>query len=222
MINTNIISKIVDGDLSDPKSRIAKAAIEEFAMRSLDGARTRKIAEKSGVNLASISYYFGGKRNLYKIVIEQLSSFFDEAVAPYYDEGRQILKKRNSKDAMLFVQKFLIDCIRKFSKVEIVAPLCQILTREQDNPSEYFKCAYAAIYEKPVEFLSDLLAKASKEKLARDMRIVFAHTLWATVRTYAAESPAVMRLHSWSKFGESELSLIEKSLNKVLEKTLNI
>lgn len=45
MIESNLISKVISGDESDPKARIAKAAIEEFALRSLDGARIREIAK---------------------------------------------------------------------------------------------------------------------------------------------------------------------------------
>ncbi len=220
MIEGNIISKIASGDLSDPRARIVNAAIEEFALRSLDGARTRAIASKSGANSASISYYFGGKRGLYETVIKQLSEFFDGYVAPYYAEGVRLVKSRDAKGAKDLARKFLMDCIRNFSEVKIVPLACLILMREDASPSEYFKCAYESLYERPVAFIARLLSTASGGRLAPDMGIVFAHALWADVRGYSSKSGSVMKLHSWRSLGERELAVIENSLKKVLEKTL--
>jgi AcrR family transcriptional regulator len=46
------------------------AAEKVFAEKGLKGARVKEIAELSGVNPALINYYFGGKENLYRTVIE--------------------------------------------------------------------------------------------------------------------------------------------------------
>lgn len=220
MIQDDIISKIVSGDFSDPKAAIMKTAIEEFALRSLDGARTRAIAEKSGSNIAAINYHFGSKRRLYEAVILHISRYFDSYIAPYYDEGARIIAAQKAQTAKKFIQKFLIDCIRKFSEIGIVSPFCEILSRESASPSEFFKPAYESLYERPVAFIAKLLETASKEKIQPDMGIVFAHSLWANVRDYSSKSEAIMRLHSWKKFGEREIKILEDSLQKVLEKTL--
>ena len=82
MIECGLIEKIVSGDDSDPKARIARAAIGEFALRSLDGARIREIAKISGTNVAAISYHFGGKEGLYNAVVAGMSDYFDKIVGP--------------------------------------------------------------------------------------------------------------------------------------------
>jgi len=221
MEESDIIEKMVGGDMSDPRARIAAAAICEFAARSLEGARTRQIAEKSGVNPAAISYYFGGKGGLYKTVISQTCAFFENSVAPYYARGTKIFAASDARGAMRLAKDFLIGCIKKFSELEFVPMVILILARETLSPSEYFKPAYTAFYGKPVEFIAKLLKTAAKRPLADDMAIVFAHSLWASVRTYSAGSDTVMKLHSWKKFGDEEFSILEKSLDKVLRKTLS-
>lgn len=51
------------------KSRILFAAIGEFSVNGLAGARTARIAERAGVNKQLIFYYFGSKRGLYEAVM---------------------------------------------------------------------------------------------------------------------------------------------------------
>ncbi len=220
MIECGLIEKIVSGDDSDPKARIARAAIGEFALRSLDGARIREIAKISGTNVAAISYHFGGKEGLYNAVVAGMSDYFDKIVGPYYEEGAEICAAENCAAARALAIRFLIDAIRKFSTVKIVPALCLIMSREAASPSEYFQKVYGSIYEKPVEFLARLFITASGGRTEHGEAVVFAQALWSNVRIYSSKSEAILRLHGWRDMGEPEISLLEKSLSKVLEKTL--
>ena len=220
MIECGLIEKIVSGDDSDPKARIARAAIGEFALRSLDGARIREIAKISGTNVAAISYHFGGKEGLYNAVVAGMSDYFDKIVGPYYEEGAEICAAENCAAARALAIRFLIDAIRKFSTVKIVPTLCLMMSREAASPSEYFQRVYGSIYEKPVEFLARLFITASGGRTEHGEAVVFAQALWSNVRIYSSKSEAILRLHGWRDMGEPEISLLEKSLSKVLEKTL--
>lgn len=220
MIECGLIEKIVSGDDSDPKARIARAAIGEFALRSLDGARIREIAKISGTNVAAISYHFGGKEGLYNAVVAGMSDYFDKIVSPYYEEGAEICAAKDCAAARKLAIRFLIDAIRKFSTVKIVPALCHMMSREAASPSEYFQRVYGSIYEKPVEFLARLFITASGGRTEHGEAVVFAQALWSNVRIYSSKSEAILRLHGWRDMGEPEISLLEKSLSKVLEKTL--
>lgn len=58
--------------------RILVAALSVFAERGFEGARTRDIAERAGVNLGLINYYFATKERLWKAAV---SRAFDELQA---------------------------------------------------------------------------------------------------------------------------------------------
>jgi AcrR family transcriptional regulator len=51
--------------IDDKKVTILKTATTLFAQNGYAGVGIRKIAEESGCNISAISYYFGGKENLY-------------------------------------------------------------------------------------------------------------------------------------------------------------
>ena len=54
------------------KARILEAATSLFAQKGFDGTSIREICKKANVNLCMISYYWGGKQELYNGIIENL------------------------------------------------------------------------------------------------------------------------------------------------------
>jgi|SRR5579871_1498849 len=66
----------------ETRGRILEAALELFAASGFEGASTRTIAERAGVNLPAIQYYFGSKEGLYRAVIEQFGQEMQAGVAP--------------------------------------------------------------------------------------------------------------------------------------------
>ena len=58
-------------DATATREALLAAAAELFAERGYDGVAVWTIAAKAGVNKALISYHFGGKRKLYRAIVDQ-------------------------------------------------------------------------------------------------------------------------------------------------------
>jgi AcrR family transcriptional regulator len=56
------------------KARILDAAVNEFSVNGLAGARTEQIAEAAGVNKALLYYYFQSKQALYDAALESVAA----------------------------------------------------------------------------------------------------------------------------------------------------
>jgi AcrR family transcriptional regulator len=56
--------------MKDTKQLILESAQELFAENGFDATSTREIAQKAGVNIAMLSYYFNSKLNLLKEIID--------------------------------------------------------------------------------------------------------------------------------------------------------
>ncbi len=56
----------------ETERRILVAAVEVFAKKGFDGARTDEIADRAGVNKAMIYYYFKSKESLYTVIVETM------------------------------------------------------------------------------------------------------------------------------------------------------
>src|SRR5271169_4532433 len=66
----------------EARQRLVQSAIEVFGAYGFDGASTRILAEKAGVNLAAIPYYFGGKEGLYRATAEYIVEASNRELAP--------------------------------------------------------------------------------------------------------------------------------------------
>ena len=66
----------------DTRRRILDTAIEVFAAIGYEAASTRALAERAGVNLPAIPYYFGSKEALYRAAIEHIVREIDQRMAP--------------------------------------------------------------------------------------------------------------------------------------------
>jgi AcrR family transcriptional regulator len=73
------------------RDRILEAALDIFAERGFEGARTRDIAERAGANLGLIKYYFDGKEALWKAAVDrafaELQSDFGDALEDGAESG---------------------------------------------------------------------------------------------------------------------------------------
>jgi hypothetical protein len=60
-------------DIQNPQERILAATIDMLLVKTSSQIRTREIAQKAGVNIAAIHYYFNTKENLINIAIEKMT-----------------------------------------------------------------------------------------------------------------------------------------------------
>lgn len=64
----------------DARDKIIVAASKLFAEKGFEGTSTRDIVNEAGVNLSLISYYFGGKEALYKVVLNEAMQGFHQGL----------------------------------------------------------------------------------------------------------------------------------------------
>ena len=78
------------------RKTILRAAIREFSVHGLAGARTDAIAESAKVNKALLYYYFKSKSGLYAAAIDEVSTAVAEralaALDPKHSAGERVLR----------------------------------------------------------------------------------------------------------------------------------
>lgn len=73
----------------DKKEQIENAAIRLFALKGYSDVSIRDIGKEAGVNSAAISYYFGGKKELYAAILERGSTLLVDFVEMAADGTRK-------------------------------------------------------------------------------------------------------------------------------------
>jgi TetR/AcrR family transcriptional regulator, regulator of cefoperazone and chloramphenicol sensitivity len=77
----------------DTRRRILQTAIDVFAALGYEGASTRVLAERAGVNLPAIQYYFGSKEGLYRAAIDDIIVQIEERMGPVAERVRAALAR---------------------------------------------------------------------------------------------------------------------------------
>jgi TetR/AcrR family transcriptional regulator len=96
----------------ETRARILDAALSEFALHGLAGARTERIATAAGVNKALLYYHFDSKEKLYLAAFEMIASRVrDSSMAVFLREsstaGERVLRTAlNHFDRIIGQQEF--------------------------------------------------------------------------------------------------------------------
>lgn len=72
----------------DTRERILKAAFDEFAERGFDGASTRSVAARAGVQHPAVTYHFENKDGLWRAVVSTVGFNFSEYFRDQIAEGQ--------------------------------------------------------------------------------------------------------------------------------------
>jgi len=81
----------------ETRRRILKAALEMFGELGYDAASTRQLAERAGVNLPAIQYYFGSKEGLHRAVVDSLIEYSETFLEPATSRARALLERTDSR-----------------------------------------------------------------------------------------------------------------------------
>lgn len=141
IINTIVLIKCINyrkGALEgltggSTKDQIFLAAVKVFAEKGYKGATVRGICKLAGAaNLNSINYYFGGKENLYKAILENIFSDYQKRKDKYVN----VEQKKITPEERLWYFIYTY-CDMLYSGGEFAAGLSAIFIAEMSRPSSY-------------------------------------------------------------------------------------
>ncbi|WP_043201767.1 CerR family C-terminal domain-containing protein [Paraburkholderia acidipaludis] len=85
----------------ETRRKIIEAAIGLFGQHGFDGASTREIAARAGVNAPALQYYFENKEGLYRACAEWIADESWRAFEPAVLHARKVLAGKGSDAALI-------------------------------------------------------------------------------------------------------------------------
>ena len=138
------------------KARILEAATALFARKGFDGTSIREICKEANVNLCMISYYWGGKQELYQGIIEDLLEKQLEYSKNFLDLNKdpKSMSVDECADLLLTISEKFVD----FFYTNISSNLIVLLLKEQQKPDfivkspvlDYMRAVVARVLNKDV------------------------------------------------------------------------
>src|SRR5260221_4531119 len=128
----------------DAKQRLIKAGLEIFGTFNLEGATTRQLADRAGVNQAAIPYCFGGKEGPYLAVIEHVVNHKASRVRPVLLRITVALHKERltPKEAVDQIKTLFSVYLQILLEDNAATPWARIIIGEQMHPPKAFHLLY--------------------------------------------------------------------------------
>ena len=185
------------------KTRILEAATKLFAQKGFDGTSIREICKKANVNLCMISYYWGGKQELYNGIIENLLEKQIEYSKNFLDLNKnpKDMSVDECADLLLTISEKFVD----FFYTNISSDLIVLLLKEQQKPD--------FIVKSPVlDYMRAVVARVLNKDA--DDRLVIFKTLFMLSQV---NSPRILpafslRLLGQDDFCEEDIKIIKENV----------
>ena len=94
---------------TDTSAAISRAALQRFAAQGFEATSLREIANDAGVDVALISYRFGGKQGLWKDIVSQAGADLREALERAPGESEEASAQRQLDHSARAFLAYLLD-----------------------------------------------------------------------------------------------------------------
>lgn len=196
------------------REKLLLAALELFGLYGFEGVATRKLAERAGVNLQAINYYFGNKRGLYNAVadylIERLQTRVGEQrklVLDRFTEAQSGGPPIDTAEARAILTMLAGAMLTLFADDES-AIWVRYMVREQAEPTEAYDRVYTGFMQPmlaAVRYLVGIVLEA--DPLSERVRLRTL-SLVGSLIIYRVGRATVLREMQWTAVGPQEVAAI--------------
>ena len=199
-----IDNKLNDSATASSAAKILQAATKLFAQENFSAVSIKQIATASGVNSALISYYFGGKKNLYQEVL--------------YTEADKFLmlqdKIRTQMESPLQKLRSYVDSI---AKMQLKQPYnMHLIYRELLSPQPMFENYVKNRLYKIHQFMAELVNEAiACGEIITDIKPTHvAFTLEGIIMFFFLTQGQIRKIGNFDQ--RSEIAYLMEALNSYL------
>lgn len=200
----------------ETRQKVIDAALEIFGTLGLEAASTRAIAQRAGVNLPALHYYFGGKEGLYQACAIHIADRMETYLKPAGSAIEAALSGAvPPAQVRLDLLHGLLDAV---AEVMIGSrepePWVRFIMREQASPTAAFNVLYERIMSKVVGLTARLLGSLL-ERPAEDSYVqIRAMGFIGQLLFFRTARETALRTLGWAALDEEGILLIKSALRE--------
>lgn len=202
------------------REKLLQAALDLFGTRGFDGVSTREIASRAGVNIAGITYQFGGKRELYNACLAHVAAFIRVAVVDEALAGREVADDLTPESAAQALRQLLSGFVRFLLIGRDIERLSRLLVREQMDPTEAFEPFYRGVLEPMHRHACQLFGIATRQDPESEAVKATVFSMVGQIVIFRIARAGTMRRLGWKTIGAAECARIETVILHTLDAVL--
>jgi AcrR family transcriptional regulator len=194
------------------RERLLAAAIDVFGRRGFAGSTTRMIASAAGVNLQSITYYFGGKQGLYLAAADHIAELIGARIGPTGRRAQARFARRGQVSADE-ARELLADMLGAMAGIlfsDEWMPVARFIVREQMDPTEAFDRLYAGVMEPQLEIARRVVGTITGEDPRTTRVRLRTLSLVGSIVFFRIAQAAALRQLGWTRTGPRELAAVRE------------
>jgi TetR/AcrR family transcriptional regulator, regulator of cefoperazone and chloramphenicol sensitivity len=199
------------GGAEETRRKLVDAALDAFGRYGFDGASTRDIARRAGVNLAAIPYHFGGKEGLHTAVAEHILEAIRQRIGPLIERMTATLDAGAvSPDAATAMLRTIVgqaaDTLLGHPEAQRWAPY---ILREQMDPTPAFNVLYDGFMGRAHVLITSLFACATGRDSGDPETIVRVFGVFGQLVIFRMGRAMVERRLGWTNYGPAEVAMVK-------------
>jgi AcrR family transcriptional regulator len=198
---------------TDPtRERILEAALDLFGERGLNGATVRDIAARAKVNVAAISYHFGGKEELYRAVAETVIGALAGRVRARVG-WLLTAPPRDPESAMAALEELFTTFVDVIVGPEEMRRVARFVIREQMQPTSAFEVLFSMLSEFH-GLATRIFATATGGDADSDETKLRVFMIFGQVLIFRIAEPAVLRRLKRDRYDAALLDRIKSDIRQ--------
>lgn len=205
------------------RQRLIETAIEVFGNLGFDGACTRLLAQKAGVNLSAIPYYFGGKEGLYNAAAEHIAAGAAAKNAPAIARAEATLQDPTltRPDAIAVLQDMLVSVAALSLGADGNDHWARFVTREQMDPTSAFDILYDGVLSRFHSLCAALVARILDQAPDDEDTLIRTTAIIGQILVFRTARATALRRLGWKTFTtqriDAILDVVHKQTRAILE-----
>lgn len=205
----------------ETRARIISAALDVFGTHGFGGASTRMLAERAGVTLPALHYYFDSKEGVYLACAEHIAERLDQRFRALTDGVADTLA--GTPPPRVRVIEMLLTFVDGFTDFFLGAHELEkwvmFIIREQAQPTKAFDIIFERVMQRTFNTLAALVGRLL-DRPASDMEVrIRTFTLIGQLVFFRTAREAALRVTGWRDFDGERLKLVKRVLRAQIEAT---
>ncbi len=189
------------------REKLIRTGLEVFGRYNFEATTTRMLADRAGVNLASIPYHFKSKEGLYHAVVRHIVEQASAAYRPAVAEINEALQKTSCSKPECFamLSRLLNIMVLTILGVPEAKSWAGIILREQMEPTKAFDIIYEGLMQ-PLIQINLTLAARILDRQPNDPEVMLrAIAIVGQVLIFRTSCEAIIRTLHWEGYSRKEI-----------------
>jgi|HubBroStandDraft_1064217.scaffolds.fasta_scaffold59677_2 AcrR family transcriptional regulator len=194
--------------------RIIQTALNVFGTLGFEEASTRLIADRAGVNLAALHYYFAGKDGIYRACAEHIAAYGEQLIAPFV--ARLEMPLANPHLTRRQLRALLHETLDGFADL-LVSPRepptwVAFVLREQMNPTAAYAVLNERVSGRLIGAVAALVGRLIDRPADAEETILRTLAMFGPLVVFRRARGAALLALGWPDFSGDRLALIKAVL----------